>query len=61
VPALENIYMSMVVMTKIGDDIFILLDNMKIAKRGKDWTRSVFPSTCRLAPDLLCPGRGATL
>jgi hypothetical protein len=38
VPALENIYMSMVVMTKIGDDIFILLDNMKIAKRGKDGT-----------------------
>ena len=26
--------MSMVVMTKIGDEIFVLLDDMKIAKRG---------------------------
>jgi hypothetical protein len=34
----EKIFMSMVVMTKIGDDIFVLLDDMKITKRGKDGT-----------------------
>jgi hypothetical protein len=30
--------MSMVEITKIGDDVFVLLDDIKIAKRGKDGT-----------------------
>jgi hypothetical protein len=30
--------MSMVAITKIGDDIFVVLDDMEIAKRGKDGT-----------------------
>jgi hypothetical protein len=30
--------MSTVTVTKIGDDIFVLLDDVKIAKRGKDGT-----------------------
>jgi hypothetical protein len=30
--------MSMVAITKFGDDIFVILDAMKIAKRGKDGT-----------------------
>jgi hypothetical protein len=32
---LENQQQSTVTLTKIGDDIFVLLDDMKIAKRGK--------------------------
>jgi hypothetical protein len=35
---LENQQQSTVTITKIGDDIFVLLDDMKIAKRGKDGT-----------------------
>jgi hypothetical protein len=35
---LKNQQQSMVKMTKIRDDIFVFLDDMKIAKRGKDGT-----------------------